>query len=255
MVQIIPENPSFASQMGRGLGRAGGSFLTQLGESYFQNQQQKQQAENQKREDEVISQLIGQDVSGIRDPAMRKLIVENTLKGQAESQKSFMQQMQQQQEKSVPLKAGLDTISRMRQLGSKDNLGRGTGFRALFGGETSRQKGEYEQLGKSLISLASNIPIRNQAEFETLSAKLFDASLPDAERDGILNAMERIIKGSLGEDYESVRNEERPAQKSKLQGETISLSSESAAKYKGKRIIDDSTGKVLRSNGNEWVPE
>ena len=45
--------------------------------------------------------------------------------------------------------------------------------------------------------MASSIAIRNQMEFETLSSQLYDPSLSDDAREGVLNAMERIIGQSL----------------------------------------------------------
>ncbi len=47
--------------------------------------------------------------------------------------------------------------------------------------------------------MASSIPIRNQKEFETLSSQLYDPSLSDDAREGVLNAMERIIGNSLNQ--------------------------------------------------------
>jgi hypothetical protein len=45
--------------------------------------------------------------------------------------------------------------------------------------------------------MASTIPIRNQREFETLSHNLFDPTITDAKAEGILNAMEKIIRASM----------------------------------------------------------
>lgn len=102
-----------------------------------------------------------------------------------------------QQEKIAPLQAGLETIQKMRDIGSQNNLGRGSAFFGLAGGQTAQDRAMYSQLGKSLISLASNIPIRNQKEFETLAHDLYDPSLPDSAREGILQAMEAIIMGNM----------------------------------------------------------
>lgn len=94
-------------------------------------------------------------------------------------------------------KAALDRIQRMRQLRETGKLGFGSGVLAsIFRGESARIKGEYEQLGKSLIQYATTIPIRNKAEFEEFAKKLSDATISDAEAEGILKAMEDIIRGS-----------------------------------------------------------
>lgn len=131
--------------------------------------------------------------------------------------KSLVQQAQQEydkrenfkkiREKTSPLMGALQTIHDMEALGEKGNLGIGTSLQQIYSPEARNDAAQYEQLGKSLISLASTIPIRNQAEFETLSGKLFDPSVSDSGRKGILNAMKRIIQNSL-EAYSSLAPEE-----------------------------------------------
>jgi hypothetical protein len=91
----------------------------------------------------------------------------------------------------------LQTVNQMRKIRKKENLGFGTNLWSKFGGETAKDKGQYEQLGKSLISLASNIPIRNQKEFEAMAHGLMDANISDAEAEGILDAMEKLIQDSI----------------------------------------------------------
>lgn len=95
------------------------------------------------------------------------------------------------------IKAGLQTVKEMKDLGKKGNLGRGSNILKVRGGETAKDYAQYEQLGKSLIQLSTTIPIRNRQEFETLAHNLYDPSLPDAAREGILNAMENILNRSL----------------------------------------------------------
>ena len=163
-------------------------------------------------------------------PEMQKLFYQNQLAGNLEKQKgqqgfdndlalqrernSFQSNLQKekldsqrqmeadklkgnQQEKIAPLEAGLETIQKMRQISQGNNLGRGSAALGFFGGQTAQDRAMYSQLGKSLISLASNIPIRNQKEFETLAHDLYDPSLPDDAREGILQAMEAIIMGNM----------------------------------------------------------
>jgi len=59
-------------------------------------------------------------------------------------------------EKINALQGALSTIERMREIGSKGNLGRGSQFLGYFGGETARDRGEYEQLGKSFNTIVDN---------------------------------------------------------------------------------------------------
>lgn len=100
-----------------------------------------------------------------------------------------------QEEKIIPLQGAMDTLNRMKALRKKGNLGIGSTYSPFSG--TRKEAGEYEQLGKSLIQYATNIPIRNRLEFETLAEKLYDPTTTDATAEGILNAMERIITNSL----------------------------------------------------------
>jgi len=97
----------------------------------------------------------------------------------------------------VPLQGALKTINEMEKLGTKGNLGIGTKVRGIFSPNTRRDAAEYERLGKSLISFSSNIPIRNRQEFETLAHDLYDPSISDDAREGILSAMKTIIQNSM----------------------------------------------------------
>lgn len=97
----------------------------------------------------------------------------------------------------APLESALEAIDEMRSIRKKGNLGRGSGIIGLAGGETAKDRGKYEQLGKSIIQYATNIPIRNKVEFETLAERLYDASITDSEAEGVLDAMEQIIQSSL----------------------------------------------------------
>lgn len=112
-------------------------------------------------------------------------------------------------EKINSLQGALQTIDRMKQIGSGGNLGRGSAIKGFFGGETAKDRGEYEQLGKSLIQLSTNIPIRNKLEFETLAGRLYNPSLPDSEREGILTAMQSMIENSLQGVDQSVEKESK----------------------------------------------
>ena len=225
MVTLLPKVESFGSQFGRAIGTGVGKGV---GEGIEENSKRQSDAKKLQQENEIIKNRYGVDLAGWTDPDQRKNIFtqELKLKNDKEMQeKKFAHEIELQnqkyglqgelnnkefenkaaklagekQEKIAPYEAGLQTLKRMRELGTKNNLGRGSGFWALGGGEAAKDKGEYETLGKSLISLASNIPIRNQAEFETLSHKIYDSSLSDKEREGVLDAMERIIRSSMSQ--------------------------------------------------------
>lgn len=117
-------------------------------------------------------------------------------------------------------KAGLQTVKEMKDLRAKGNLGRGSGFTKHFGTETQKDFGQYEQLGKSLISLGSNIPIRNRQEFEALAHNLYDPTIPDAQALGILQAMENIITRNLNEFETTEGREAKVRVKNKSTGAT-----------------------------------
>jgi hypothetical protein len=205
MVQIIDEyrEPSTSEKFGRAFSNAGQTAATLVPQLLMQKQ-------GAKNENEAIRRLIGEDLAGIQDPALKKIVVEEFLKNQGAQQK----QMMQEQEKIAPFQAGLETIQRMRSIRQKGRLGRGSGAVGFFGGQTGKDRGEYSQLGKSLISLSSNIPIRNKAEFEALAEHLYDPSVPDSEAEGILDAMESIIQRSLGE-KDSIRTSSQSNRKEK----------------------------------------
>lgn len=101
------------------------------------------------------------------------------------------------EEAVAPLESALETLDRMENLGSGGNLGIGLSARKFLSKNARRESSEYAQLGKSLIQLSTNIPIRNRQEFETLAHDLYDPSLSDDSRAGIIEAMRRIIQNSI----------------------------------------------------------
>lgn len=103
----------------------------------------------------------------------------------------------ERQVKAGSLQNALQVVNQMRQIRSKNNLGIGSSWSPFS--ETQRDSGEYSQLGKSLIPLAANIPVRNQKEFETYAHDLIDPTITDARAEGILSGIERIINDSLQE--------------------------------------------------------
>ena len=107
-------------------------------------------------------------------------------------------------EKQEGLQHASNILSRQRELLQSGHLGPkvgiiGTGRKAgsTFSKQGQSARAEYEQLGKSLISYATNIPIRNRLEFETLAHKLFDPTMTQEEIDGTLKSMERIVNQQI----------------------------------------------------------
>jgi len=204
MVQIIEENkrPSFMQHIMGGLADNIGPAI----EKYQQNQ-------NQTQQNKLASQLLGFDASSLDPQTRNQMLMESFKQQGAENiqRNKFANEMQKNQEKQlenlVPLQGAMDTLNRMKLLRKKGNLGIGSTYSPFE--ETRKQAGEYEQLGKSLIQYSTNIPIRNRIEFETLAEGLYDPTITDAKAEGILNAMERIIKNSLqaagGETFQNQR--------------------------------------------------
>jgi len=197
MLPVLPaaqRKPSFSDRLGRGVGKAieGGQQLYQ----------QHQQEELKRHQQESIRKLMGENVANL-PPELQKLAFQSSLKGQESNQKSVNDQKQ----KSGGFQIALQTVDQMRNLRQKGNLGRGSAALGFFGGETAKDRGEYETLGNSLISYASNIPIRNRLEFEKLAGRISDPSTTDAEAEGILDGLERIISGSLSQ-YENAEEDE-----------------------------------------------
>ncbi len=226
MVQIIEENrkPSFGQRLSQGVGRG-----LEMGSQLMQaHQQEQKQAQQFQQENQAVQQLIGKDISGVRDPKMRQAFVEMALQAQQQQQKyDFESQLaetqsgrktqeeqskilQEKQEKLLPLESALENVQQMKSIRKKGNLGTGTKLWANFGGETAKDKGTYETLGNSLIQFASNIKISNKNEFEKLAGHLSDPEITDKEAEGILNTLEKIItdnmKGLKDEDQETEEN-------------------------------------------------
>lgn len=218
MVQIIdlgPKRTGFHEQLLGGLEKGLDTYS-----QYQQEKQSKQKEEFQKQKTSAaLKQLTGMDIGDL-SPELQKAFLTEHLKGK-ESEKGFGREIEKIREKSrldteakaaelagkkeretaektAPFQAGLDVLSQMRKLRQKGNLGFGSSVKSYFDMDTQRDRGEYAQLGKSLISLASNIPIRNQQEFQTLAEKLYDPSVTDSEAEGILTAMERIMTNAMG---------------------------------------------------------
>ncbi len=158
-------------------------------ESQFKNQQQEQ---SNKFKQSMTAQQALDDFNQKQELQYQKSIQQQELEG--------IRQQKKPQEKPKDLsnlRSGLKTVQAMRQLREKGNLGIGASYSPF--GRTREDAAKYAQLGKSLISLASNIPIRNQKEFETLAHDLYDPNLTDAASKGILDAMEQIISQGLEE--------------------------------------------------------
>lgn len=192
MVTILPpveKKPSFGQRFSNAIGS--GLEMVQ------QQQQQQKQMQQMQQENEVAKQM-GFDLSGITDPKTRQQMFGLAMQGKNQQELETLKQQGKpnKKEDSIALLEGaMGTLNRMKQLRKKGNLGIGSTISPF--GQTRKEAGEYEQLGKSLIQYATNIPIRNKVEFEVLAEELYDPTITDAKAEGILNAMQRIIENSM----------------------------------------------------------
>ncbi len=143
----------------------------------------------------------------IKSKSPKAQTLANMAQNEFENRQESKKTKEKYQENIGPLEAALDTLSVMEKLGSRGNLGIGTSVRGILSPQARRDRGEYERLGKSLIQYSTNIPIRNRSEFETLAHDLYDASISDDARVGILSAMKRIIQNSMPQ-YQRQRPQE-----------------------------------------------
>ena len=175
---------------------------------YFKGQKENQ--EKEKKNESLKKAGIDPDLP----PEMQKLMMQYNLMGGLEEKKGKYQKellneeynlkknaaasklKGEKQEKIKPFENALNTIQEMRRLGATNNLGRSlTG--GIFGGPMAKDRGKYEQLGKSLIQVLSPLVIRNKSEFEVLAHKIYDPSVPDSEREGMLEAAEDIVRKNM----------------------------------------------------------
>jgi hypothetical protein len=165
--------------------------------------------------DEAKERIIGALDSGEIDPGGIGEIVNTNEKANKKTPAEV-----EQANKQKTIKEGLKTIKRMREIGSKGRLGIGSNITRYFSDAIQEDYGEYEQSGKSLIQLSTNIPIRNQREFNILAENLYDPSIPDSQRKGILNALQNILEGSLdeqvGQDEALVQESNAPTERKPL---------------------------------------
>jgi len=155
------------------------------------------------------------------------------------------------QNKMQPLLTGLDIVSRQRDLLKKGNLGpkvafTGTGRKAgsTFSKEGIKDRAEYQRLGKSLISLATTIPIRNRLEFETLSQGLYDPNAKQEEIEGALEGMQRIIQNNLGATGSP--------QQQQPQADQLMQQQQPQQFMPGQTATNPQTGKTITFNGTNW---
>lgn len=125
------------------------------------------------------------------------------------------------EEKNHIIRSALQTVKEMRDLGAQGHLGLGVGIRKYANPETARRAAQYEQSAKSLIQLVTDIPIRNKQEFEVMAHNIYDPSLMDSERAGILTSLENRLMRALIEDEEPATDQQKKVYYSKANGRPL----------------------------------
>ncbi len=228
MVIILPRHETAAGRIGRA---AGEGFTEGVSEGQEEKRKSKErefaEAFRVKKEKHEMAKIAAQaDLDKDRDIEKFHQDVElkNIAHKQAKELAGVKQQQQQnikRQEKIAPLQGAMQTIEDMRGLKNKGNLGRGSQILGMFDPDVRKDRAEYSQLGKSLISFASSIPIRNKAEFEVLAHDLYDPSKSDDEIEGILNGMEKIIHRSMESEILGEGEEENAEGSKELDAEAM----------------------------------
>lgn len=238
---ISPED--YQNIMENIISRVSNPEMQQRGSQILQGRYNTSQLQAQ---NDALSNILGADVSGLSEK-QKEIFLEKSMspaKGFAKAE-----------EKKQQLLSGLETIKRMRELQEGGNLGPkiafvGTGrkYGSTFSKQGMQDRKEYEQLGKSLIPLASLIPIRNQLEFKTLSEDLYNPDLKNEEIKGIVDAMERIIYQALGLNVPQT-SAKQPEEEGNVLQTKQSLGSYVSEQNKAPNFTDDQLDAALQQTG------
>ncbi len=199
MVQVLEGLPTFGQSLVQQLANAG----SQIGQGLAQrraNRLDQELISSFNPEDDPLVQI--QKFAKLSEGAQKQLspLFNHLLTSQEKQAEASAKTAKEE----VPLRGVLETIKRQRELLASGHLGPklGAGGQAPKLAHTLTKEGqksrkEYSTLGKSYIGYASSVPIKNKAEFETLAEDLYDPALNESEIEGILDSMERIVRGHL----------------------------------------------------------
>lgn len=217
MVIMLPKRQSFGEKIGESLGAGITKGFEQAAEKKKLAESNKLKTQEKEEERKHDFAKIAEDARLKKDAAVEKFHSDFALNDQKHEQEMKLQGLKsekkqnelknKQREKIVPFENALETLNDMQAIQKRGKLGRGSGAIGIFDNETAKDREEYSRLGKSLIQMATSIPIRNQKEFETLAEGIYDPSKSNAEIEGSLNAMEKIISRSIGEVNEDFEDE------------------------------------------------
>lgn len=187
------------------------SFLPQAGQALIGlGQQQIQQTQGQ-----ALGQLTGMGeqrakLLGMLTPQEQNMVLQTQIAreklatqqdiARQKAEANLAKEQRQERKEIAPFIKGLQTIKDLESIQERGNLGPkvafiGTGRKggSTFTEQGIRDRAQYEREGKSLISLASNIQIRNQREFDSLKKNLDDPNISNEKIKGTLDGMRRLL--------------------------------------------------------------
>ena len=194
--------PSPGARLGGALGSGIGSGI-QSGLQLLAKDRLEQMKHNRLRS--LLGDLGGGPAEDGELSTQQLLILDQLAPGSAKIVQSAQKEKKASNEKVQDLIGALNRVNRQKEIKKTGHLGpilpraggttRKTG--STFSKEGRKLRAEYERIGKSLISYATTIPIRNRLEFETLADSLHDPTLTNEEIEGNLDAMTRILKEGI----------------------------------------------------------
>lgn len=154
MTFIIPERrtPSFRERLMSGFGRAAEVGATQIPQLLLGKQEERKQLAAQERENQQLSELIGQDISGIQDPKIRHSIVQSLLKGK------------QDRANKPDLSGPLQALDNLESLVGKEGIG--TLGSANFRAKARYNRGEFESTQAAILPIFKSFFPRGMTQDE-----------------------------------------------------------------------------------------
>jgi hypothetical protein len=164
---LLPENPSFGTQLARNLG--GG---------------------------------ISRGLTNAQEFAQRIALEKEKQKGRKNMYSEVMKE--QQLSSALNTISNMQDLLRRNNVGTKFGFNLSPWKNT---GEEGRDRGEFEKLGQSLIPVvAAGVSIRNQKEFEEYKKIITDPDAPRAKIEGALSGLQRMVQERLGSEEEMVAN-------------------------------------------------
>ena len=195
MVQILEDQPSFGQLMARGAGQNVGAALAGGLEGYI-GKKEKEKLAKQLEEENAAIENMGIHLRGIKDPALRKTIVSESLKSQGNRQKTTSD------EKMKNLEGIKSTIEKMRTIASGEAEGIGPIAQYNPFGGSFYNRAQLKTLSSDLLSFYKSLFPRGitQEEFKRLERDYIPSTGdPISSIHGKLDAFEDLINRKLSE--------------------------------------------------------